>query len=58
MVRHAKSSWEFDLTDHKRPLKKRGEEDGLLVSKSVKDKLEPPQKIVTSDATRAFSTAI
>lgn len=58
MVRHAKSSWEFDLTDHKRPLNKRGEEDGILVAQNIKDKLKPPQKIVTSDATRAFSTAI
>ena len=24
LVRHAKSSWKYDLTDHERPLKKRG----------------------------------
>ncbi len=27
LVRHAKSSWEYDLTDHERPLNKRGFKD-------------------------------
>ncbi len=57
LVRHAKSSWKHDVDDHKRPLKNRGERDGRLVSKNVKNDIEPPQKIISSDATRAFSTA-
>jgi len=57
LVRHAKSSWKHDVDDHKRPLKNRGERDGRLVSKKVKTEIDPPQKIITSDATRAFSTA-
>ncbi len=58
LVRHAKSSWKHDVDDHKRPLKNRGERDGRLVSKQVKDEIKPPQKIISSDATRALSTAI
>lgn len=57
LVRHAKSSWKHDVDDHKRPLKSRGERDGLLVSKKVSEEIEPPQKICCSDAMRALSTA-
>ncbi|MDN3723627.1 histidine phosphatase family protein [Aequorivita sp. SDUM287046] len=57
LVRHAKSSWETNVDDHKRSLKQRGLNDGILVSKKVADEIEPPQKIISSDATRAFSTA-
>src|SRR5690606_6350923 len=57
LVRHAKSSWKHDVDDHKRPLKKRGERDGKLVSEKVKSEIDPPQKMISSDATRAFSTA-
>ncbi len=57
LVRHAKSSWEHDVDDHKRPLKGRGERDGKLVSKKAKAEIEPPQKIISSDATRALTTA-
>lgn len=57
MVRHAKSSWELDVIDHKRPLKERGKMDGKLVSQYVAENLEAPQQIVTSDAARATSTA-
>jgi phosphohistidine phosphatase len=57
LVRHAKSSWEHNVEDHKRPLKDRGERDGRLVSKQAKEEIEPPQKIISSDATRALSTA-
>ncbi|PKA84278.1 phosphohistidine phosphatase [Ulvibacter sp. MAR_2010_11] len=57
MVRHAKSSWKHDVIDHKRPLKGRGKRDAVLVSNAVKNGVSPPQKIVSSDATRALSTA-
>lgn len=57
MVRHAKSSWKHDVDDHKRPLKTRGENDGNLVSKKASSEIEPPQKIISSDATRALTTA-
>ncbi len=57
MVRHAKSSWKYDVIDHQRPLKTRGENDALLVSAQVKLEVKSPQRIITSDATRALSTA-
>lgn len=57
LVRHAKSSWESDLEDHKRPIKKRGKADCLLVSDKVAAELASPQKIISSDATRALLTA-
>ena len=57
LVRHAKSSWKEDVEDHKRPLKERGRNDGLLVSKKVAAETEAPQMIISSDATRALSTA-
>jgi len=57
LVRHAKSSWKHDVDDHKRPLKERGENDGLLVSKKASAETEAPQKIISSDATRALTTA-
>lgn len=56
MVRHAKSSWKHDVIDHQRPLKKRGKKDASLVSNQVKE-MEPPQKILSSDANRAQSTS-
>ena len=57
LVRHAKSSWKDDVDDHKRPLKEKGERDGQLVSNKVKTEIPPPQKILSSDATRALATA-
>lgn len=57
MVRHAKSSWKHDVIDHQRPLKGRGVRDGALVSEHVKDLVKAPQRIITSDAVRALTTA-
>lgn len=57
MVRHAKSSWEFDVIDHKRPLKDRGINDGFLISNFVAKNFAAPNQIVSSDAVRALSTA-
>jgi len=57
LVRHAKSSWKHDVEDHKRPLKDRGFKDVHLVSQKAKSEIEPPQKIISSDAVRALSTA-
>ncbi|WP_026450047.1 SixA phosphatase family protein [Aequorivita capsosiphonis] len=57
LVRHAKSSWKEDVDDHKRPLKEKGKRDGKLVSNKVKIEIEPPQKIISSDATRTLATA-
>lgn len=58
LIRHAKSSWEFDLTDHQRPLNERGLHDAPLVANYIKTKIERPQKIWSSDAMRAKTTAL
>ena len=57
MARHAKSSWKHDVIDHQRPLKGRGKRDGPLVSEYVAKNHAAPQKIISSDAVRALSTA-
>ena len=57
MVRHAKSSWKHDVIDHERPLKGRGKRDALLVSQYMATEVQPPNKIISSDANRALSTA-
>lgn len=57
LIRHGKSAWDQDLPDEKRPLKKRGERDGLLVVKSFSAFLENPVIVWTSPAVRALSTA-
>ncbi|WP_415370940.1 SixA phosphatase family protein [Patiriisocius sp. Uisw_047] len=57
MSRHAKSSWKQDVTDHQRPLKGRGEKDGVLVSAYVADNFPAPELIISSEAVRALSTA-
>ncbi len=58
MVRHAKSSWKHDVIDHQRPLKGRGKRDGKLVSQHVKNEVKSPEKIISSDANRALTTAM
>jgi phosphohistidine phosphatase len=57
LVRHAKSSWEYDLSDHERPLNKRGYKDANLVSNYLKANLVLPDLVITSDAVRAKTTA-
>lgn len=55
-VRHAKSSWEYDVTDRKRPLKKRGYNDAKLVSTALAKYQIKIDKIYSSPAKRAFTT--
>tara|TARA_R110000868_G_scaffold212968_5_gene462860 strand:- start:152 stop:640 length:489 start_codon:yes stop_codon:yes gene_type:complete len=57
LVRHAKSSWEHDVTDHQRPLKRRGLKDANLVSKSFNSKGLTADLVISSDAIRAKTTA-
>ncbi|WP_111307193.1 SixA phosphatase family protein [Confluentibacter sediminis] len=56
IARHAKSSWEYDVVDHERPLNDRGLKDAHKVSNELKDKLNP-ELVLSSDALRARSTA-
>lgn len=56
LIRHAKSSWEHDVIDRKRPLKKRGFNDAELVSQSFKERLISPEVVFSSPANRALTT--
>ncbi|TPN88890.1 SixA phosphatase family protein [Aquimarina algicola] len=57
IIRHAKSSWEFDVSDEKRPLNKRGLNDAALIGEKLTALLKPIDKILCSPAERAHSTA-
>ena len=58
LVRHAKSSWkEADLSDHDRPLNKRGERDAPQMGKHLRKRKPQPEVIISSSAVRAKTTA-
>jgi len=57
LIRHAKSSWEHNLEDFERPLKKRGINDANLVSKYLITSSIKPNLILSSGAKRARNTA-
>ncbi|MGG8495601.1 SixA phosphatase family protein [Tenacibaculum sp. TC6] len=59
IVRHAKSSWEYDsVKDIDRPLKERGINDAHLLSKVLAKQLQKPDVFVSSSANRALHTAV
>jgi phosphohistidine phosphatase len=58
LVRHAKSSWALpSLSDFDRPLNKRGKRDAPAMGKRMAGEKMVPDKIISSPATRAISTA-
>jgi phosphohistidine phosphatase len=58
LLRHAKSSRKDpDLTDHDRPLNKRGKRDTPLMGRLLKKKGLVPENIISSAAIRARPTA-
>ena len=57
IVRHAKSSWKYDVIDHERPLNNRGKKDVELVSGHLARLFEMPDLVLVSDAFRAKNTA-
>lgn len=58
LVRHAKSSWkDSSLSDKKRPLNKRGERDAPKMGKRILEHGIRPSLIISSPATRAWTTA-
>jgi phosphohistidine phosphatase len=58
LVRHAKSSWEpGTLPDAERPLNERGYRDAPRVGGYLAKKYERPDRVVSSPAIRAYSTA-
>ncbi len=58
LLRHAKSSWkEKDISDHDRPLNKRGKHDAPVMGRLLKENSLVPDLIVSSTAKRAIKTA-
>ena len=59
IVRHAKSSWEYDgIKDIDRPLKKRGINDAYLISNVLQKKIACPDVFLSSCANRALHTGM
>ena len=58
MVRHAKSSWEFNLTDRERPLADRGVKDAILIGRELSKYNLHIDQVFSSPAKRAFDTAL
>ncbi len=57
-MRHAKSSWKFEeLSDHDRPLNKRGRTDAPLMGQELAANNAKLQLILSSPAVRAITTA-
>lgn len=58
LVRHAKSSWDYpELSDFERPLNDRGRRDATRMAALAQQRLGRPDRILTSPALRAISTA-
>ena len=58
IVRHAKSSWNHPgLSDHDRPLNRRGKEDAPKMGEVLRDEDTIPDMIISSTAKRAQKTA-
>ena len=59
LLRHAKSSWNFDeLSDQERPLNDRGRDDAPVMGQALAKRRICPDVIVSSPAVRAMSTAV
>lgn len=56
LMRHGKSSWEYDVPDIDRPLKKRGINDSQRVSEEFLTKNLEIDLVLSSPANRALST--
>lgn len=58
LLRHAKSSWKDDtLSDHERPLNKRGTKTAPMMGHLIRDQELVPNLIASSTAVRARTTA-
>ncbi len=59
LMRHAKSSWSFDeLNDQERPLNDRGRDDAPRMGQALAARHIRPDRLVSSPAVRAMSTAV
>lgn len=57
LIRHAKSSWDFPLSDIDRPIAQRGIQDALLISNHISAFLPPKFIVWSSVARRAKETS-
>ena len=58
LLRHAKSSWkDAGLSDHARPLNKRGLRDAPRMGRLIAEQRLKPELILSSSAVRAMRTA-
>ncbi|MBD0822584.1 SixA phosphatase family protein [Aestuariibaculum marinum] len=57
LIRHAKSSWEFNVIDHERPLNQRGINDANLVSKHLNIDSGSVDLMLSSDSVRTTQTS-
>ncbi len=57
LIRHAKSSWEFNLNDKERPINDRGIDDAKLVFKTLKNVSFSNYEVWCSSAKRTIQTA-
>jgi len=57
LIRHAKSSWEHNVSDIKRPISKRGFDDAVLMVQILNNLLIDLDAIYSSDSLRALETA-
>ena len=59
LVRHAKSSWNFEqLDDFHRPVGKRGRRDLRRMGEFIGSEVDRPDLMISSTASRAFYTAL
>lgn len=57
LLRHAKSSWnDEDLSDHDRPLNKRGRQDAPMMARRLMEQSVDPDLVLCSTALRARET--
>ncbi len=56
LIRHGKSSWEFNVDDHERPLKKRAYNDIKLIADEAKPHISADTYFFSSSANRAKTT--
>ncbi len=57
LIRHAKSSWKFNVQDIERPLSNRGKSDAKLMSIILKDLNIEVDHIYSSNSKRALQTS-
>jgi phosphohistidine phosphatase len=56
LVRHGKSSWDYDVDDHERPLSGRGRRDAEALGRLLSQRSLHPDLVLCSTATRTKQT--